>query len=249
MIQLIWEMLWPVALYEVITEICRLFLSEYGSLTVQTVSAVTASVIFGVLYRRAFGIKENREEKSVNTLRTGIGSALIFLCIAGISSSLLCNNLVTLSGIKDKFTGYKQVNEVLYSPSLWLQVLGMGIAIPAAEELIFRGFIYGSLRKRYSFWIAAIASSVLFGCYHGNMAQGIYACAIACVLAYSYECYGRLWSPWVVHGSANLTSVLAGKWMVFEDGRAGGSFLFVTMLSGACLIYAVCNMKIKEVSQ
>jgi membrane protease YdiL (CAAX protease family) len=45
-------------------------------------------------------------------------------------------------------------------------------AIPAAvlvaclEELLFRGALFGALRRRYSFWAAAILSSAFFGIVH-----------------------------------------------------------------------------------
>ena len=253
MIQLMWELLWPVALYELSTQGCRMALAGCKSLTVQTVSAAITSGILVILYRRnPFPLKKNREEKSVKTFNRRILLTGALLCIAGISSSLLFNNLVTLSGIKNRFTGYQQTARVLYSPPLWLQMLSRGVIISGAEELIFRGFIYKSLRKRCSCLAAILISSVAFGYYHGTLVQGVYAGAIGLVLAFSYERYRSVLAPWVIHGSANITSVLAGKWMRFEGQKPGISFLLITIISGLCLFLTVRRMMItceKEVWQ
>lgn len=244
MIQLLWELLWPAALYELLTECFRVILPGWESLAVQTVSAFTVSGILTVLYRRsASSPKKNTEEKSVKTLSTGIVSAGVLLAAAGVSSSLFFNNLITLSGIKNVFTGYRQTAQGLYSLPLGFQLIATGVVISGAEELIFRGFIYGSLRKRYSFRTAAVIASVLFGWYHGNLVQGLYACGFSMVLVYSYEKYGSILAPWIIHGTGNLTSILAGKWAKFEEKGTGISFLFITVFSGLCLLFAVKKMK------
>lgn len=256
MIQVLLEILWPIAFYELSTEISRRILSGYGSLAVQTVSAAVTSIILGVLYRKnLFFINRNTEEESVKTLRTEVLCAGILLCGAGISSSLLFNNLITLSGIKKMFTGYNRIANQLFSTPLWFRIIAMGVVISAAEELVFRGFIYGSLRNRCSFWTAAMISALLFGWYHGNLVQGIYGWAVALVLAYGYERYKNLLAPWLIHGSANLTSILAGKWIKFEGGKPGVSFLLITTASGVCLFLILRVMRrskfkcLKEVSQ
>lgn len=255
-IQLLLEILWPIAFYELSTEISRTLLSGYGSLMVQTVSAAITSVILGIIYRRnPFSPNRNIEEKSVKTLKTEILCAGVLLCMAGISSSLLFNNLITLSGIKKMFTGYNRIANQLFSPPLWFRIIAMGVVISAAEELVFRGFIYRSLRNRYSFWTAAMVSALLFGWYHGNLVQGIYGWAVALVLAYGYERYKSIWAPWLIHGSANLTSILAGRWIKFEGGKPGISFLLITIVSGVCLFLILHVMRrsnfkcLKEVTQ
>ncbi len=256
MIQLLLEILWPIAFYELSTEIGRMVLSGYGSLAVQTASAAITSVSLGIIYRKnPFSPNRNIEEKSVKTLRTDILCAGVLLWMAGISSSLLFNNLITLSGIKKMFTGYNRIANQLFSPPLWFRIIAMGVVISAAEELVFRGFIYRSLRNRYSFWTAAMVSAVLFGWFHGNLIQGIYGWAVGLVLAYGYERYKNIWAPWLIHGSANLTSILAGKWIKFEGGQPGSSFLLITIVSGVCLFLILHVMRrsnfkyLKEVTQ
>lgn len=240
MIQWIWEMIWPIAFYELLTESCRVVFPGVESLAAQTISAAAAIVILGILYgRMTFSVGRNREKKSVKTLRAEVLWTFLLLCAAGISSSLLFNNLITLSGMKNRFTGYRQVAAVLYSPPLWFQMLAMGVVISGAEEVIFRGFIYKAFRERCGFPVSAVLSSVIFGLYHGSLVQGTYAFLVALVLAYGRERYGTILVPWVIHGSANLTSILVGKWLKIEVGMPNFSFLLVTVLSGVCLLSVI----------
>lgn len=46
------------------------------------------------------------------------------------------------------------------------RALGAAIAVSFVEELLFRGMILGALRRRYSFGLSALASSVLFAVIH-----------------------------------------------------------------------------------
>ena len=244
MILLMWEILWPIALYELLTELFCMVLEGTQALVIRTISGSIALVILGTIYGRdRFWQEKNTNDKSVKTLKTGRVLTIIIFCMVGISSSLFCNNLITLSGLKDKFIGYKQVEEVLYSPPFWLQLVAMGVVVSGVEELIFRGFIYQSLRRRFVFWVAVVVSSILFGVYHGSLVQGTYACMVAFVLAWSREKYQSVLAPWVIHGSGNLTSIFLGKWIELEGKQMDFSFLFITICSGLCLFLAINIMR------
>ncbi len=59
-----------------------------------------------------------------------------------------------------------------------------------------------------NFWIAAVVSSVLFGLYHMNLAQGIYAFLFGILLCLVYRAFENLFAPIMLHFSANLLSVI-----------------------------------------
>ena len=227
-IEILWEILWPIALYEGITGICGLALPSRQELVVQTVSAGILVGIWGILSRR--NRVSGQTLKGERLFRTAV-----LLGVAGISASLFFNGLIQFSGLKERFAGFQKTAAVLAAPPLWVRVLSMGIVIPGAEELIFRGLVYKALRKRYTFYIAAFVSSVLFGVYHGSLVQGVYAWAIGMVLAFFYERYQSVLAVWTIHGFANLTSVLAGGFI--RTGKAA------TILSGVCPLIVIYKMK------
>ncbi|BAK46497.1 predicted metal-dependent membrane protease [Clostridium sp. SY8519] len=67
--------------------------------------------------------------------------------------------------------------------SLWA-ALYIIILAPIAEELIFRGVVYRYARLNMSFLGADILQAVLFGIYHMNLIQGIYAFVIGLFLGF-----------------------------------------------------------------
>lgn len=131
----------------------------------------------------------------------------ICLFVSGIGLSILINNIIMLSGIGRIFTGYEEVSWNLYQPSLLLQIAGIGFIIPLAEELVFRAFAYRCLRSRMGVYLAAFWSAFYFGIYHGNFVQGLYAFIIGLALACVYEHGRTIFAPYILHVSANLTSI------------------------------------------
>ena len=82
-------------------------------------------------------------------------------------------------------------------------------AAPFAEELFFRGFLYGGLRRRLSVLPAALLSGVLFAIAHLDPGLIVPFTLVGFVLAFTYERTGTLVAPIGVHFVFNLLSFLA----------------------------------------
>lgn len=70
---------------------------------------------------------------------------------------------------------------------------------PMAEELFFRGVLYGTFRQRLSRGRAMVASGAAFALLHANPVGFIPIMALGCLLAYLYERTGTLLAPMVIH--------------------------------------------------
>ena len=88
-----------------------------------------------------------------------------YILIVGISIpvALGVNNLLLLSNLSEVSEGYKQASEMLYTPSLPVQIICLGIVIPIMEELIFRGLLFKRLREVMTMDPAVIYSALFFG--------------------------------------------------------------------------------------
>lgn len=73
------------------------------------------------------------------------------------------------------------------------------IIAPVAEEMLFRGYLYGRLRKWVPFWVAALATSILFGVIHGSWNVGIDTFLLSMFLCSLREVTGSIWAGIVVH--------------------------------------------------
>ena len=266
--KLVWQIIYPIAVYEILTAGIFLLFPDMQALPAQGISAAAALVILGVIYARgtadgrfypgwpvlrlAAGRPDSRMAALPEKLMDGINAAIekltggktaavrlsgsmaagtatpeqqddlnrfliprspyarLFQCVCiGSVSCFLFNNLIAISGLQQMFTGYQDNLMRIYAPPLWQQIALAGVLIPAAEELVFRGMIYGTLRPRFSFPAAMIVSASIFGLYHGSVVQGIYGICMGLVLAESYEHRGGFWAAVTVHAAANLTAVFA----------------------------------------
>jgi len=93
----------------------------------------------------------------------------------------------------------------------WTIVVGMiligGLLAPVAEEIIFRGLLYGWLRRFMGLAPAAFLSAAVFGLVHGILPVIAAAFVVGLALAYIYERTGSLWAPTIVHATQNCIAM------------------------------------------
>ena len=127
-----------------------------------------------------------------------------FLAMAGVGAVIGLNLLLNLSGAISFSEVYQQVAKEQYSASFLLGLFCYGLVTPFAEEVLFRGVIYNCLRRYMPVKTAILFSAMVFGMYHMNAVQGIYALLIGAIIAYAYEYFGDLKVPIGIHMLANI---------------------------------------------
>jgi membrane protease YdiL (CAAX protease family) len=93
-------------------------------------------------------------------------------------------------------------------------ILVIGLA-PVSEELFFRGFLFGGLRGKMSFWPAALISGIFFGLIHvlGGTWEVIPPLALfGILLAWLYERTGSLGPPMLMHALQNTIAFIVTIW-------------------------------------
>lgn len=81
--------------------------------------------------------------------------------------------------------------------------VGLVLLPPIFEELLFRGYLFGRLRKYVPFWLAAIVTSIAFGFVHGQWNVGVDTFVLSIFLCYLREHTGSLWASMLLHGIKN----------------------------------------------
>lgn len=160
----------------------------------------------------------NDRKKGVGITGKAPKISWLWAAAAGITACIGFNNLISLTPLPEWFPVGGELMETMYSSNLILQILVVGIFAPAVEELVFRGLVFRRLKEYTDVRIAIFGSAFLFGVYHGNMVQFVYATLVGIVLAYICEVYGTLTAPIIAHAAANLFSLLLtltplGTWM------------------------------------
>ncbi len=84
-----------------------------------------------------------------------------------------------------------------------LLILVVAVIGPILEEIIFRMIIFGSLYKRFNFWIAAIVSSVIFAAVHLDFEHLLVYTFMGVVFAFLYVKTKRIIVPIIAHVALN----------------------------------------------
>lgn len=129
------------------------------------------------------------------------------------------------------YSGESQSSTLItYTPPFAVQLLVLGIVVPVAEELMFRGVLFRRFLENRSFWYAAVWSSLFFVLMHQDGAQMVYAMLLGLFLCYVYQKFGSLKAPVVLHVTANCSSLIyteAGgfRWIGAAPVRMAGAVI------------------------
>lgn len=155
----------------------------------------TASI--GKALKLEIGFSESiRAKKVTEYIILGV---LAFLTAIGI------NILFYQLGITKSSESFHKVHDLQYGVQFIAGLVLYGIVSPVAEEAVFRGLIYNRMKRCFSYRIAWVVSSLLFGCYHGNLVQAIYGIILGLLIAWLYESYQSFAAPVLFHSVANVS--------------------------------------------
>lgn len=227
MAEYLFSIIWPVALHMILSDFSVIILTAATGQTPDSALCTTLTAILVIppvlwMYRgdgkpaanRLKSVAEQDTKKELDDKENG-GPTLtwrIFMGIAcfvsgGILDRVWSQVLLWLR-VQDYFSN--QTQEQLLASQLAVQIIGLGILVPVAEELIFRGLLYARIRRTLPVWASVLTASVIFALYHGNMIQILFAFPMAIILTLLYEKGKWISYPILFHMGVNLTTVVLG---------------------------------------
>jgi len=234
----IWNVLWPLFIYAVAQNVVAIlghFLLRKPEYAV--VWLLIAALICIPVYYRIY----KKDQKIAGETKKNIpmdNKDYLAIIITGAAIALAMNNLISLTPLPIWFPGYEATNEVLYEGGFLLQILSAGIFGCIVEEISMRGVIYRRMKRYWGKGRAMFLSALVFGVYHLNVVQAVYAFVLGLFFAWVYERYDSLWAPCIAHMSANLFVILLAESTVFNHilGSMVG-FCLVTCISVMVFYY------------
>lgn len=172
---------------------------------------ITIPVMLFLFYRDS----KTEKEIGITTNKAPLWKYVGIILMSG-AMALGLNNLIFLSNLSAASESYSDTMQTLYGQGFAVQILILGILMPACEELVYRGLVYKRLRYTSPFWAAAIYSSLVFAFTHGNLVQGLYGFLMGMMFCYVYEKYGSVKAPLLAHVTANILSVVGTKYQWFD---------------------------------
>ena len=166
--------------------------------------------------------------------RLNVGTALSLIAF-GASLSLAGNMLMSLiMQLLPPAWNDNALAGVEKGQSFWWLLLWLGIVAPIAEEMIFRWLVYLRIRDHFPVWTSILITSALFGIYHMNVPQGLYAFLLGIFFAWALEMTGNIWASALLHCGANAFSLA-----LQELGRFAGDDNAAAMVLNMLLLAAV----------
>lgn len=133
---------------------------------------------------------------------------VVYLVVSGIVVVAITNGL-NLDLDSNQQLPFSQ--SMLTEPwQYWLAFTTLVVVAPLAEELLFRGYLYGKLRKTAPIWLAVLVTSLTFGLAHlwapGSPLQIMVAIdtfVLSIFLCALRENTGAIWASFLLHAIKN----------------------------------------------
>lgn len=184
---------------------------------VMLIYALLAVLLIGVWYHIAVMPKRMPRRTTAQLINPSMAVALVLLAAA---LQFLCNYFVMLIAYM-KPGWYDTYNNLFKTAGMDhktpLLILYTVIAAPICEELIFRGVTLHFASKALPFWIANILQAALFGLYHMNLMQGIYAFLIGLLCGVVYHYGQSIYLSIAFHMLFNAWGTFLDNFMYYGD--------------------------------
>ncbi len=147
-------------------------------------------------------------------IRAGSFIAAVVMCFGAVYLTNIIGNIVTTVIGMLKGSGVQnQLLNVTESVSLWMIAFWMVICAPVMEEYVFRKLIVDRT-VRYGQGTAVLLSGLMFGLFHGNLNQFVYAFVLGMLLAYLYVKTGNLKITIAIHMMINFMGGLVSSMLM-----------------------------------
>lgn len=121
-----------------------------------------------------------------------------------------------------EMVGVMDLEVVGVEPTLFYYVstfIAICIFAPIWEELFFRGIVLRRMLTKWQAPASIVVSSVIFGLFHMNPGQALYATVLGALFGYAYLRTGKIVVPMMLHAVANFISFI----FIVQQGQQSSS--------------------------
>ena len=158
--------------------------------------------VFLYLYRK------RKPEYDYRKITKPHGKPLLFAAafLSGAAASILSNRIIDIAGLTEHFPS-AILGELQKLPFM-MQIAGLSVIVPVAEELLYRGLVRNEIRLFTGRRVSALVSAALFAIGHGNILQALFAFPMGLWLAFCQD-FGGIGAAIACHIGYNLASAAA----------------------------------------
>jgi len=172
-----------------------------------------AGIVSFILHRRGhdlvevFGLDRMRTKTLVlhSLLWTAAGTALVYLVAHYLWLPILENLGIENAEEQEMVRMLRDSGDAALRIAIALSAV---VIAPVAEEVLFRGYLYPSVKAYSGGILAAVVSAGVFTAVHFNLVGLLPLFLFGLLLAAAYEATGSLWLPISIHALFNATTVV-----------------------------------------
>lgn len=162
----------------------------------------------------------------------------LLLVVAGFGGCMIANwissVLLTLLETTGVHSTYSSVENPMNISDTILMIISVAIIPPLVEEYALRGSVMSNLR-RYGNVFAIFASAFMFGIFHGNAAQILFAFLCGLIFGYVVIATESLWTAIILHALNNSLSCVTSILLKVTDEEIANGFYYASTLCGIAL--------------
>ena len=163
--------------------------------------ALTLLIVIGVPYlvKKARTTKEELGMQRLPILTDFLwvpAGALVYLVLTAVVTAVAMSFLTFVNYDQAQDTGFTNIGQ---QHEYILAFIMLVVIAPLAEELLFRGYLFGKLRKYAPLWISILITSLLFAIVHFAWNVGLDVFALSIVLCLLRVITGSLWPSIMLH--------------------------------------------------
>lgn len=196
-------------------------------------------------YKKVLSLKKPRVLQIMGAFIAWIGTYVLLLGVSYLLMPLF----------EESAAAQAETMEVFMQQPVWILALVIALMPAVGEELMFRGFVYGSLRDKTKNIIAMLVTSALFGIYHMSLIKFFTTSLLGFVLVWVVSETGCIFCSMLMHFCNNLLSVLVSKyaqqiekWLptLFTDTADAVQIMIMLAVGAAVLAVGVVLIRISK---
>ena len=184
-----------------------------GGINPAILSTVTGAVVYTLTLLMVIGLpmlvknyRTTKKDVGLEKLPTWIdlllapAGFLVYIFLSAMLILLATQFFTFFDADQVQDTGFNQLGQ---GYEYLLAFVTLVIIAPVAEEILFRGYLFGKLMKHMPIWVAILITSALFGLAHGAWNVGIDVFALSIVLCLLRLTSKSLWPAILLHMMKN----------------------------------------------
>lgn len=210
-------------IFEILDDLSYFWMTDQFNTYIMVIYAITTITVFGLWYYMKY---DGNYLPKIRTTFHPMSIIGVVMLMPGMQ--YLSTYIVALTATL--FPSALEVYEDLLDSAGFDTTVTLGLFLysvilaPLSEELIFRGVTLRQLKKCLPFWVANIVQGVLFGIFHMNLIQGVYACCLGLILGYICEKGGSIYYSIMLHMLFNFWGTVLSEY--FTTGDSDFAILF-----------------------